>query len=65
MLQKEANLNFQTRVHEQENGHERLLQKVENFEADVDATAVEVQLCTSSIRHKPREDVSRPKKEER
>ncbi len=30
--------------------------------ADVDATAVEVQLSTSSIRHKPREDVSRPKK---
>ena len=30
--------------------------------ADVDATAVEVQLSTGSVRHKPREDVSRPKK---
>jgi len=47
-------------LHENEHGLETGLQK-----ADVDATAVEVQLSTSSIRHKPREDVSTPKKEER
>ena len=44
-------------LHENEHGHETGLQK-----ADVDATTVELHLSTSSIRQKPREDVSRPKK---
>ena len=41
------------------NGHETGLQK-----ADVDATALEVQLSTSSIRHGTREGQPRPKKGE-
>jgi len=44
-------------LHENEHGHETWLQK-----ADVDATTVELQLSKSSIRQKPREGASRPKR---